>query len=76
MCDAGAVNLNGSPAKSAHAVRPGDLIAIRQRGRLSTVRVLNLPARQVSKAAALALYEVVGVESYDAAAANSPETVA
>ena len=66
MCEAGAVKLNGSPAKSAHAVRPGDEISIRQRGRLSTIRVLGVPAKQVSKSAALTLYEITRVESYDA----------
>jgi ribosomal 50S subunit-recycling heat shock protein len=65
MCEAGAVKLNGTPAKSAHAVRPGDLLVIRSRGRLTTVRVLELPARQTSRAAARSLYETIGVESYD-----------
>ena len=71
MCEAGAVRLNGSPAKSAHPVRPGDEIVIRQRGRLSTIRVLNVPAKQVSKAAALSLYEITGIESYEAEVASS-----
>ena len=39
MCEAGAVRLNGSPAKSAREVRVGDEIAIRQGGRVTTVRV-------------------------------------
>jgi len=71
MCEAGAVKLNGSTAKSAHAVRPGDEIVIRQRGRLSTIRVLDVPAKQVSKAAALSLYEITGIESYEAEVASS-----
>ena len=71
MGEAGAVNLNGSPAKSSHVVRPGDEIVIRRRGRLSTIRVLAVPAKQVSKSAALSLYEIVGVESYDAEVASS-----
>ena len=71
MCEAGAVKLNGSPAKSAHLARPGDEIVIRQRGRLSTIRVLDVPSKQVSKSAALSLYEIVGVESYDAEVASS-----
>src|SRR6185503_17785211 len=71
MCEAGAVSLNGSPAKSAHIIRPGDEIVIRQRGRLSTIRVLDIPAKQVSKSDALSLYEIVGVESYAAEVASS-----
>src|SRR5437773_976291 len=67
MCEAGAIKLNGSAAKSAHIVRAGDELMVRQRGRLSTIRVLEVPAaKQVSKSAALSLYEIVGVESYDA----------
>jgi ribosomal 50S subunit-recycling heat shock protein len=68
MCEAGAVKLNGTPAKSAHVVRPGDLLVIRSRGRLTTMRVLEVPAKQVSKAGARSLFETLGVESYDAEA--------
>ncbi|HVF91633.1 MAG TPA: RNA-binding S4 domain-containing protein [Blastocatellia bacterium] len=63
MCEAGAVSLNGAPAKSAREVRSGDTIAIRQRGRITTARVLDVPARPPSKAAAASLYEILGVES-------------
>ena len=72
MCEAGAIKLNGSRAKSAHLVRTGDELVIRQRGRLSTIRVLDVPAvKQVSRSAATSLYEIVGVESYDAEVASS-----
>ena len=67
MCEAGAVRLNGSPAKSAREVRAGDLIAIRQRGRITTVRVITVPAKPPSKAQAASLYETIGVETYDPA---------
>ena len=74
MCEAGAVKLNGSPAKSAHLVRPGDEIVIRQRGRLSTIRVLDVPAaKQVSKSVALSLYEITRVENYDPEVASSED---
>jgi ribosomal 50S subunit-recycling heat shock protein len=66
MCEAGAITLNGAQAKSAREVRTGDVIAIRQRGRITTVRVLDVPARPPSKAQAAALYETTGVETYDA----------
>ncbi|MEN3331934.1 MAG: hypothetical protein V7641_1299 [Blastocatellia bacterium] len=65
MCEAGAVRLNGTPAKSAREVRVGDEIAIRQRGRITTVRVLDVPLRPPPKAQAATLYETLGIESYD-----------
>jgi ribosomal 50S subunit-recycling heat shock protein len=65
MCEAGAVRLNGTPAKSAREVRVGDEIAIRQRGRITTVRVVEVPLRPPSKAQAAKLYETIGIESYD-----------
>jgi ribosomal 50S subunit-recycling heat shock protein len=65
MCQAGAVRVNGARAKSAREVRAGDLIAIRQRGRLTTARVIEVPVKQVSRAQASSLYEIIGVESYE-----------
>lgn len=65
MCEAGAVRLNDTPAKSAREVRIGDEIAIRQRGRITTVRVVAVPLKPPPKAQAAALYETLGVESYD-----------
>ena len=65
MCEAGAVRLNGTPAKSAREVRAGDEIAIRQRGRVTTVRVLSVPLKPPPKAQAAALYDTVGVEPYE-----------
>lgn len=65
MCEAGAVRLNGAPAKSAREVRAGDEIALRQRGRITTVRVLDVPLKPPSKAQAATLYEMIGVESYE-----------
>ena len=66
MCEAGAIHLNGAKAKSAREVRSGDLIALRRRGRLTTVRVADLPARPPSKAQAGAMYETISIESYEA----------
>ena len=48
MCDAGAVKLNGTPAKSAHVVRPGDLLVIRSRGRLTTDARAGSPSSKAS----------------------------
>lgn len=65
MCEAGAVRLNQAPAKSAREVRVGDEIAIRQRGRITTVRVVEVPLKPPPKAQAAMLYETIGVESYE-----------
>ncbi len=65
MCDAGAVEVNGLRAKSARAIQAGDVISIRQRGRLTRVRVLEVPARQLSKAQAATVYETISVERYE-----------
>lgn len=64
MCEAGAVKVNGLRAKSAHEVRERDLLSIRQRGRMTTVRVLKVPSKPPSKREAPSLYETMGVESY------------
>ncbi len=64
LCDAGLVHINEKPAKSAHAVRPGDEITIRRRDRIVKVRVLSLPAaRQTSRNDAAALTELLSEES-------------
>jgi ribosomal 50S subunit-recycling heat shock protein len=65
MCEAGAVRLNGATAKSAREVRVGDEISIRQRGRITTVRVVGVPLKPPPKAQAASLYETLGVESYE-----------
>jgi ribosomal 50S subunit-recycling heat shock protein len=63
LCEAGAVEVNGTPARSSRAVREGDRLMIRRRGRLLTVRVASVPAvRQPSKAEAASLYEVLSDE--------------
>jgi ribosomal 50S subunit-recycling heat shock protein len=60
LCDAGQVSVNGGAAKSSRAVRVGDEIGLRRRQQLLTVRVLALPAaRQVSRADASGLYEIL-----------------
>jgi len=60
LCEAGAVEVNGLMARASRQVRAGDLLTVRRRGRALTVRVNALPdTKQVSRAAAPALYEVV-----------------
>ena len=63
LCLAGRVALNGSAAKSSHAVKAGDEITITGRDKITTVRVLSLPnTRQTSRKAATALYELLSEE--------------
>lgn len=60
LCEAGAVSVNGAPARSSRAVREGDELTIRRRERALTVRVLTLPqTKQVSRADAHSLYEII-----------------
>ena len=63
MCEAAAVKVNGLRAKSAREVRVGDLISIRQRGRITTVRVVDVPSRPPSKREAPSLYETISTDS-------------
>ena len=66
ICEAGRVSINGSLAKSSHAVKTGDEIVVRSREKLTTVRVLSLPAtRQTSRSDAGTLYEILSEESLD-----------
>lgn len=48
-CDAGAVHVNGQPAKAAHAVKPGDRIALHLARRDLELCVLDIPAGNVAK---------------------------
>lgn len=60
-CDAGAIVVNGAPAKSSRAVKVGDEISVPRSGGTMTVRVSALPTtKQVLKEAAAELYEVIG----------------
>jgi ribosomal 50S subunit-recycling heat shock protein len=64
MCDGGAVEIGGAAARSSRAVRVGDEITLQRGNRRLTVRVLALPAtKQVAKADAATLYEVVREET-------------
>ena len=66
LCGSGRVSINGSSAKSSHAVKVGDEILIRHQLKLTTVRVLFTPtARQTSRKEAGTLYEVLSEESLD-----------
>ena len=63
MCEAGVVLVNDLPARSSRTVRAGDRVTLRRRDRLTSVRVLAVPAtRNVSKAEAATLYELTSDE--------------
>ena len=60
FCDANQVKTNGTKAKSSREVKAGDEIEIKKGNRLTTVKVLQIPARkQVAKHDAANLYEVL-----------------
>lgn len=59
LCEAGAVTLNGVPAKSSREVRAGDQITIRFNDRIITARVALVPSKPPSKAAASTLYTIL-----------------
>jgi ribosomal 50S subunit-recycling heat shock protein len=67
LCEAGAVTVNGMPARSSRTVRAGDEISIRRRERILTVRVRTIPdTKQVSRADAPTLYETISDNEIDA----------
>jgi ribosomal 50S subunit-recycling heat shock protein len=59
VCDAGRVEVLGRKVKAGTEVRPGDEITLNLRDRVLTVRVLDVPAGNVSKERARTLYEIV-----------------
>ncbi|MEA2172514.1 MAG: hypothetical protein QOD00_106 [Blastocatellia bacterium] len=60
LCEAGAVLVNGAPAKQAREVRVGDALRLRRRDQWLTVRVLSVPtSRQTSRSEAATLYEIL-----------------
>ncbi len=60
LCEAGAVSVNSVAARSSRAVRVGDLVTLKRRGRALEVRVAAIPsAKQVSRGEAPALYEIL-----------------
>ncbi len=64
FCDAGRVKVNGLPAKSGKEIKAGDVIKLRRRERILTVKIRQVPAsKQVSRNDAADLYEVVSEET-------------
>jgi ribosomal 50S subunit-recycling heat shock protein len=64
LCDSGLVLLNGTRAKPAHPVKPGDELIIRRRDKVSTFRILATAERgQTSRQQASELYELINEET-------------
>ncbi|HSE31152.1 MAG TPA: RNA-binding S4 domain-containing protein [Pyrinomonadaceae bacterium] len=64
LCDRGLVLVNGSRAKPAHQVRPGDELTVRRADKVSTFRVLATAERgQTSKQKARELYELTSEQT-------------
>lgn len=60
LCDAGGVRVNGTKAKSSKEVKAGDELDIKRGSSLMKVRIKEIPgSKQVSKASAPGLYEVL-----------------
>jgi ribosome-associated heat shock protein Hsp15 len=68
-CDAGAVLLDGAPAKASRAVVAGERITIRYPARTLVLEVDALPAKSTSRRAARELYRVLADQPTPAAAA-------
>ena len=61
MCDAGRILVNGSPAKPAKEVKPGDAIRLSYTARIIDVKVLAVPASSKNvKTPPEELYQVTG----------------
>lgn len=66
LCDAGFVLLNGRPAKPAHTVKAGDVIAVRRPDHETELRVLTVPeARNVSKRDSKDLIEILSENRFE-----------
>jgi ribosome-associated heat shock protein Hsp15 len=64
LCDAGLVSLNNKPAKSAHAVKPGDELAICTSRRLLVARIEAVPTTgNTPRKEATKLYSVIKDEN-------------
>ena len=66
FCDANLVKVNGLAAKSSKEIKAGDEIEIKRGNRLLKTRVVIVPdKKQVSRADAANLYEIISEEILD-----------
>jgi ribosomal 50S subunit-recycling heat shock protein len=57
LCDKGSVLVNGKAVRPSAMAKVGDRITVNKRGGTLEIRILQLPDRQVSRAAAPECYE-------------------
>jgi ribosomal 50S subunit-recycling heat shock protein len=60
LCDEGRVQINGETARAASIVHAGDRVRVRLAERTLEVEVVDVPARQASKAEAPRHYRALG----------------
>lgn len=61
-CEAGAVRVDGKPARPSDAVPPGRRVEIRYPGRTLEMELLQTPGKSTSKKQAKELYRVIREE--------------
>jgi ribosomal 50S subunit-recycling heat shock protein len=71
LCDGGRVAVNGRTAKAGTEVSPGDRLAVSYGTRTVEVRILAVPAGNVSAAQAASLIEALGAEAPGAGAGGA-----
>ena len=64
FCDKGLIGVNGAAAKSSKEIKTGDSISIRRRNNVTTIRVLDVPAKkQLAKNEAHEIFEIISTET-------------
>jgi ribosomal 50S subunit-recycling heat shock protein len=66
LCNDNAILVNDLPVKASASVRNGDKITIRLPRRTQSIRLLEIPEKQLSKTHAPAYFERIDTESQDA----------
>jgi ribosome-associated heat shock protein Hsp15 len=57
--DEGRILLNGSKVKASREIKPGDVLEITSGGFKRSLKVVDVPQKQVSKAAAQDFYDIL-----------------
>lgn len=63
-CDAGAVRVDGRPARASSPVTPGQVVSIRFPSRTLELRIDETPGRSTSRQAARGMYEILREERH------------
>jgi ribosomal 50S subunit-recycling heat shock protein len=73
LCEHGRILIDGRPVRPSHRVEAGQRITIRFRARTVTVELMQVPPKQLSKAAAVDYYRRVETPPPEAPAAPEEE---